>query len=726
MYKTRLLATAALLSVGVCSHGVTFAQTTPQPPSPPVAADNPPQTAAPAVEVVVVTASRREETIQEAPLAVSAYSGDDLQDQQIDSLVDIASTTPNVQISGAFTNANIAIRGIGNAQVNAGSESGVAVHVDGAYVAQPLLTLSTFLDVNRVEILRGPQGTLFGRNATGGAVNIIPNTPTTETEYGFNASIGVDPDEMRTSGYVSGPLNADGSLLGRVAFQQSYNEGYTRNASGLGPDRLDGQTNYSARGQIEWRPSDGFTSRVSLDYQEGSDSGPGAYLLGTPDASQPLPSQLQGLPRGSVSDRTTYANVGKRDIEALAVTWNNTWAIGDGEVRTLLFYNNTDLAILQDGDGTSADFSTTSFKNGGHEYFGEVLYASDGSQPFSFVAGANYFFESLSQDVSVPIATLPVPVNLGGDIDTTSMAVFAAANLQLSDDLKLFGGVRYTDDAKEISEYNNFVGTLDQDNSWDKFTYEAGASYNFSPDMTGYLKYSTGYKGGGFSAGGLAPAFDPETNTNIEAGLKGDYFDGALTANLAAFHMSYEDLQVNQVIGVSTAVTNAAQATIDGVEADLVWSPVDALRVEASGAWLDATFEEFETADSARPALGVLDLSGNRLPAAPEFNASLGAYYEQPLGAATLTYGARYDWKSRLYFSEFNIPISSQEPVGALDLSLRYTSGDGHWTASLFALNATDEEVKSNVLVVSALIGSLALAQYEPGRQIGASLGFRY
>ncbi len=724
MRKTSLFATAALLTAGACS-GTAYGQAVSEPPASAVTDEAQPP-AGDAGNVVVVTASRREETIKEAPLAVSAYSGDDLQDLQIDSLADIASMTPNVQISGAFTNANIAIRGVGNAQLNAGSESGIAFHVDGAYVAQPLLTLSTFLDVNRVEILRGPQGTLFGRNATGGAVNIIPNTPTTELEYGFNTSIGIDPDEMRTAGYVSGALNSDASLLGRVAYQQSYNEGYTRNASGGGPDRLDGHTNYSARGQVEWRPSDDFTSRLSVDFQEGSDSGPGAYLLGTPEATQPLPLPLQGLPTGSPSDRTTYANVGKRDIEALAVTLNNTWAIGDGELRTLLFYNNSDLAVLQDGDGTSADFSTTSFQNSGHQYFGEVLFASDGSQPFSFVAGANYFFESLAQDVSVPIGGLPFPVNLGGDIDTTSAAAFAAANLQLSPDLRIFGGVRYTDDDKEISEYNNYVGTLDQQNSWDKFTYEAGASYNISPDVTGYLKYSTGYKGGGYSAGALASAFNPETNANAEVGVKGVYLDGALQANLAAFHMDYKDLQVNQVIGVSTAVTNAGQAKIDGVEAEFVWRPIDELRMEASGAWLDATFEEFDTADSARPALGVLDLSGNRLPAAPEFNGSLGVYYEQQLESGALTYGARYDWKSRLYFSEFNIPISSQEAVGTLDLSLRYTSGDGRWTASLFALNATDEQVKSNVLVVSALIGSLALGQYEPGRQIGASLGFRY
>lgn len=680
---------------------------------------------------VVVTASRRAESLQDIPIAVSAYDGASLQDSQVDSLSDLASTTPNVQISGAYTNGNISIRGIGNAQVNAGAESGVAVHVDGAYLAQPLLTLSTFLDVERVEILRGPQGTLFGRNATGGAINIIPKTPTEDLKYGFSAAIGFDPDELRSSGYLSGPLNEEATMLGRIAYQQSQNKGYTRNEATFGPDYLDDHSVYSARGQLEWRPSSSFSSRLAVDYQSAADNGPAAFLIGTPDPTQPLPAAIQGLPTGSPDDRVVYADVGNREIEAIGVTSTSIWSTSAGDLKALLYANSSDLEILQDGDGTETDWSSTSFKNSGHEYFGELIFTSNPDKPFTYVLGANYFFEALEQDVSVPVGLsigfLPVPINLGGDIETTSYAVFASGNLDVTSRFNLFGGVRYTNDEKEISEYNNFVGTLNQSDSWGEVTYEAGAAFDFSSDVSGYLKYNTGFKGGGFAAGALSPAFDPETNSNIELGLKGVYFDNRLQANLAAFHMEYEDLQVNQVIGVISAVTNAAKATIEGVEAEFVFLPTDNLRIEASAAWLDATFDEFDTADSARPGLGILDLSGNHLPNAPENNGSIGAYYDTAfVGDGTLTYGARYDWKSDQYFSEFNIPVSTQESVGTLDLSLTYKSPDERWTASLYALNATDETIKTNVIVVSALLGSLGLAQYEPGRQIGASLSFRY
>lgn len=682
------------------------------------------------LKTVVVTASRREESLQDIPIAVSAYDGDALQDSQIDSLADLASTTPNVQISGAYTNGNISIRGIGNAQVNAGAESGVAVHVDGAYLAQPLLTLSTFLDVERVEILRGPQGTLFGRNATGGAINIIPNKPTDELEYGFNASIGIDPDEFRSAAYVSGPLNNAGTVLGRAAYQQTQNKGFTRNEALTGPDYLDDQSTFATRGQLEWQPDTNFSSRLAVDYQSAADNGPAAYFIGTPDPAQPLPGALVGLPTGSPEDRVTYANVGNREIEAFGLTSTSVWSTGAGDLKALLYYNTSDLEILQDGDGTEADWSSTSFKNSGHEYFGELIFTSNPDRAFSYVLGANYFFESLEQDVSVPIGLsigfLPLPVNLGGDIGTTSYAVFASGNLDLTDSFQIFGGVRYTNDEKDISEYNNFVGTLVQNDSWGEVTYEVGASYDFTPNVSSYLKYNTGFKGGGYSAGALSPAFDPETNSNIEAGLKGVYFDGTLQANLAAFHMEYEDLQVNQVVGVLSAVTNAAGATIEGVEAEFVFAPTDNLRILASAALLDATFDEFDTADSARPSLGTLDLSGNRLPSAPESNGSLGVYYDMPFADGDVTWGARYDWKSKQYFSEFNIPVSSQDAVGTLDLSLKYTTTDDRWTANIYALNVTDETIATNVIVVSSLIGSLGLAQYEPGRQIGASIGYRF
>ncbi len=678
------------------------------------------------LEDIVVTASRRDETIQKTPTAVSAFGGGRLQQAQITSLVDLVTTTPNVQIGTTNTSSNITIRGIGNTQLTAGSDPGVALHVDGVYLAQSALAVSTFLDVNRVEILRGPQGTLFGRNATGGAINIIPNLPTDELKYGFDVSVGADPTLVRSSAYASGPLNDDGTLRGRLAVQQNYNRGFTRNLASTGPRYLDDQNNVSTRGQLEWLPTPDFTARLSFEYQREDSNGPAFYLLGTPDPNQPLPVQIQGAPRGDPSDFSGYENYGVRQLDAKTVLLTTDWRIGGGNLKALYSYNETDQFTDVEGDGTPVDFTSTAFRQHAHQHYAELLYASDGDRPFSYVVGANFFDEHLYQDIEVAISYLPVPVTLRGTIDTTSYAGFAHAQYRITPRLRVFAGLRYSHDHKSIDDFNNFIGSLSQAKSWSRVTYEAGVSYDVSRSVTGYAKYATGYKSGGFSAGALQPAFNPETDTNLEVGLKGTYLGGRLQANIAGFHMKYSDLQVNQVVGVSSAVTNAARATIDGFEGELVARPVERVRLELAGSYLDARFDQFLTQDSSRPALGLLNLAGNMLPSAPKVTASAGAYYDLPLTSGKLSFGARYDWKSRLYFSEFNLGITSQAPIGKADLTVLYTTDSQRWSAGVFARNVTNEAIKSQAYAVSAILGSLVEAELQPGRQVGITAGYHF
>ena len=684
------------------------------------------QNAAADVEDIIVTASRRNETVRNTPTAVSAYSGDRLRDQQILSLTDLVATSPNIQISSFNTFANIEIRGIGNSQLTAGADPGVALHADGVYLAQSGLATSTFLDVNRVEVLRGPQGTLFGRNATGGAVNIIPNYPTEQLSAGFDASIGADPLLVRGSGFVSGPLNGDATLRARVSVQTNYVRGYSRNLVANGPDPLDNVATVAARGQLQWVPSDRFQTRLLVEYQREADHGPAVYLLGTPDPTQPLPAALLGTPRGSIDRRETYANQDQRRLTAKTANLTTDVGLGAGDLKLLLSYNEADQFVDNDGDGTPVPFTNTLDALHSHQEYGEAIYASDAARPFNFILGANVFHADLNQRITVPISFIPLPVDLTARIRTSSYAFFAHAQYEVLPGARVFGGLRYSDDRKTVDETNNFIGSDHQERSWNRLTYEGGLSYRFDLSVTGYAKYSTGYKGGGFSGGGLAPPFNPETNSAYEAGLKGSFLDNRLTANIAAFHMRYDNLQVAQVIGVTSSVVNAAKATIDGVEVESTVRPVPPLRLELSGAYLDARFDRFTTQDSARPTLGLLDLSGNQLPQAPHFTASAGAYYTIPIAAGDVEMGGRFDWKSRLYFSEFNVPISSQDARGKLDLTLKYRDEGGRWTASLFALNVTDAKIKNNTLVVSALLGSLALGSLQPGRQVGASVGYHF
>lgn len=711
----------AALMIGSVAHAQSAAQSGTQASKPPATEQSPISE----LEEVVVTASRREGSIRDTPIAVSSYSGSKLEAAHVESLVDLIPSSPNIQIGSIVTNADITIRGIGNELFQAGSDPGVAFHQDGVYLAETGLATAAFLDINRIEILRGPQGTLFGRNATGGAVNMITNAPTSAFSYGVDADVGFSPTEDHVAGFVSGPLTSDDTLLGRLAVQQTYNEGFTKNIDSSGPSRLDDTNNSSGRAQLMWLPNDNFNARLLVEYQNVNDAGPAFYLPGSANPATTLPANFQ-LGADDPSKRETYAEAGVNRFHSFGATLLTDWSIGGGDLKGTFAYDKTDEHV-QTGDGTPINFATNATAQKTSQEFGELIYVSNPGRPITFVLGVNTFHEVERQNESFTIAGIPNLLNEGGTVDTNSYAAFAHGQYAFDFGLKLFAGFRVTHDEKHVDEFNNFVGTLTQHHSWTQPTYEIGTSYDITRSVSAYLKYATGYKSGGYSTGGLTPAFNPETDQLVEAGLKGSYLDGALDANLAIFRTSYANLQVNQAVGLISEVTNAARATINGVELETVEHLTPSLRLELSGGYLDAYFNDFITEDSARPALGVLNLAGHLLPFAPHFTANAAAYYDIAINTpGKLTAGAQYDWKSTTYFSEFNLPISSQSQVGRLNLTLIYLSPDKTWSVGAYARNVTNATVKADVEVISAAVDSLAFVRLDPGREVGLSFHYKY
>ncbi len=678
------------------------------------------------LEEVVVTASRREASIRETPTAISAYSGDQLETQRVESFSDLATQSPNIQFSANGGNTNIAIRGIGTDLQLAGNDPGVAFHADGIYVAEPAIGMATLFDVNRVEVLRGPQGTLFGRNATGGAINIISNTPTVTPAFGFDASAGLPAGE-HLAAFASGPITSDGTLLARASVQQSYQKGQVDNRSPTGPDRLNDQNDYAGRLQLEWRPTADFSARLLASYQKSDTAGPAYYLVGTPNTDLGLPPVLSNTFIAQPGDDEIAVTRGASNMMEKGAALFVDWKVGGGALRATFSTRKSDVYRDYDNDGTAVDFTSTTINRTRDSNYAELIYTSDDTQRFSYILGANYFEDRDVQKVIVPVMGFPAPVILGGQVETESVAVFGHAEYRLTDAWKVFGGARYSSDRKRVSETNNFIGSLEQSDRWSKPTFEIGTSYDLNDTTTGYVKYATGYKSGGYSAGALSPSFAPEANSMWELGLKGAYFDGNLQANLALFRMSYRNLQVNQVVGVTSLVTNAAEATINGVEVELVQRLTPELRLEFYGGWLDARFDQFLTQDSARPGLGLLDLSGNRLPQAPKFTAGGGPVYQHDFAdGGVLTLAARYDWKSRVYFSEFNIPLTSQGPAGRLSAYANYELPDGKWQVGVYGRNLTDEATFSSIVVTSAVLNSIALGTLQAPREFGLQVRYRY
>lgn len=678
------------------------------------------------LEELVVTASRREASIRETPTAISAYSGQQLAKEHVETFADLATQTPNLQLGSNGANTNIAIRGIGTNLQLAGSDPGVAFHLDGVYVAEPALALLNFLDVSRVEVLRGPQGTLFGRNATGGAINIISNTPTADPAIGLDGSAGWPAGE-HVSGFASGPLTGDGALLGRASFEQTYQRGAVKNLSAQGPRRLDGKDAYAGRLQLEWRPSGELSLRLQADDERSDTSGPAYYLVGTPNVAAGLPPQLAGAFIGRPDDDKIAVTRGASKLNDKAIAAFIDWKLGGGSLRATVSRRRSSVYRSYDGDGTEVDFTSTTIDQRRDSTYAELLYSSDEARRVSYILGANYLADREVQNVAVPVAGFPAPVLLFGDVTTHSAAVFGHVQYRMTDSWKLFAGARYSQDRKREGEANNFIGSLHQSDRWSKPTFEVGTSYDLSPTTTGYLKYATGYKSGGYSAGALGPPFAPETNQMWELGLKGAYFGGRTQANLALFRMSYANLQVNQVVGVTSEVTNAARATINGAELELVQELTPELEVQAYGGWLDAKFDSFRTEDSARPSLGLLDLTGNRLPNAPRFTAGLGPVLHHDLkSGGRLTMAARYDWKSQVYFSEFNLPLVSQKAGGRMSAYGTYELPGGRWQIGVYGRNLTDEHAYNSMVVSSAVLNSVTLGTLEPRREVGVRFAYRY
>jgi iron complex outermembrane recepter protein len=692
------------------------------------------QTALPAedatLQEIVVTATRRESSLLNVPVAVSAFGGAQLEARQVADIGDLSSLVPNFQFGNSYGEARATIRGIGTNDINGGADPGVAYHLDGVYVGITGPAGNSFFDVSRVEVLRGPQGTLFGQNATGGAINLIPNKPTPQPSGEVSATVGTDPSQYGADAVVNGALNSDGTLSGRLSVHKNYNEGYTKNLAPDGPRWLEDDDSIGLRGQLLYRPDEDFELHTEINYQRANDHGPGYQLLGRGGTSgQPTVAQTLGglIPPPDTHD--VYANLGYARGKFLLGSEDGTFKLGSGTLKVLLSAGRTQSDEDSDADGTAVSLASNEVEYVAHQTYGELVYDIKPLSALDVIVGANAFYQDLNQVFNVPVAVIfgpvPVTVSLGGHLYTSTEAMFAHAQYEATDRVQFFGGLRYTYDRKVYNESNNFVGADSGAPHWDKLTYEGGVSTKLTQSVNAYLKYSTGFKGGGLQLGTLAPPVKPETNSSVEAGLKGLFFEHTLETNIAVFHMSYNDLQLTKVQGFVTGFLNAAKATVEGAELEAIWHPTKAFRTEFTGSLLDAKFDSFESADPSDPVAvpPIQNLAGKRLPNSPPGALSLGAYYT--LDSATsgsVTLGARYYWQAREYLTVFNTPDISQAAVGRVDLTANFASRNGLWGASMFAKNLTDRVVRGTAIVESNLLGSPTLVTLEPGRSVGISV----
>lgn len=697
---------------------------------------------------VIVTAQRRSERAESVPLAITAVSGKELQTAGINSIEGLSQSIPNVEFGSNGGDAKIFIRGVGYDSISPGGETRVAVYDNNVYQSRSQTAFTTLYDIDRVEVLRGPQGTLYGRNAVAGAINIITADPGARLNGYISGEAG-NYGLFQTEGAIGGPVTQ--GLGARVAFQTVDRGGYGHNI-GTG-EPFDDDHSRSVRLTLLAMPVDNVQDRLVADYYNERDHSYGYHLLGESFPGPgyvPVPVLLGALVPTNPQD---VAGLGPLNhLEAYGVS--NELSVNVNKLLTLTSvtgYRHLTSQVAFSVYGGSPDLALDSLYENSDSFTQEVR-LSGSAGIFKYVIGGYYFYEDHLADNRAPFNLLLFGgpnefvqfYNAGGREKTNAYAGFGQTDIKLLSRLTLSLGLRYSYEKKDLSEFETVDVSTPYDNSepleplfpttglsretasWSSVDPRFSLSYQFNPRVIGYITYSQGFKSGGFNIGGIQPAFAPERIKDYEAGLKGDFLDGRLRANIAGFYYDYSNLQVNETQGISVQTINAASAKVKGVEAELTALPTTHLRVSLNAAWLDATYTDFKTEDPARLSLGTLNLAGNYLNYAPKYKVALDVAYTIPTPYGDFTPTADVTWADRVYFTPYNTPRLSQPAHANLDLFIRWVGVNRVYTGSLFLRNVTNEIYLTGAGVNNPVLNFSREGQVSAPRTYGIQLTRRF
>lgn len=688
-----------------------------------------------AVADIVVTAQRREQRLQDVPLAVSAFSMESLEDGKVESLLNLDGKVPNVVLApvGAYPFASaFYIRGLGYADVESSFEPSVGVELDGVYLSRNVGAVQDFFDIGGVTILRGPQGTLYGRNTIGGVVSVQSRRPSFDFGARAQATFGSNGRQELRAG-VEGALIED-KLAGKFSFLTKTYDGYIKNYDGRD---MGAQDVTSMRGALLWTPTASFDATLIVDYTK--DKG-----TGTAFENASLPSMvLPGFGEPADTDGDPFlSHVGDdifSDLEALGVTLNANWDLGPVKLTSITGYRKTDTEVLSDFDGTPTPFMTVHRDETHDQFSQELRLASNTDGPLTYVVGAYYMTQEY--DIATgQFGTVFGSPTAGSTIYTQqkadSWAVFGQADYEVIPGLTLTAGGRYSKEEKTFTTQPLFYPNAETfEASFDDFSPKVGVSYKWSDTLMTYAQYSRGFRAGGFNgrAGSFLAVgpYDSETVDSYEVGVKSDLFDRRLRLNAAVFTSDYQDMQqsVQQLIPGTlinqTLVANVGAATISGFEAEATALLTNVFTISASVGYLDASYDEF-MADLG-DGLGVIDRTYLPMPYAPKWSNSVTFNYKDDFDFGRVTAQASVRHMTDMYtsFSTLNATtdLTMRQSNTVVDGSLSLELPDGRWRVSLWGKNLTDELVINNTFGVGNLLASRV---YQPPREIGVDLSLTF
>nr|WP_245405817.1 TonB-dependent receptor [Sphingobium sp. Sx8-8] len=698
-------------------------------------------TSGPTVEEIVVTAQRRSENLQNVPISVTAITGAALRQSGINSFQELTNVTPGLVFARSTANAQPTIRGIGTRNAQIGDEPNVALYVDGVY--QPIQSANNqdLVDIDRVEVLKGPQGTLFGRNATGGAINIITKRPSYTPSADATFTYGRF-DFVKGTLYATGPIVRD-RLAASIGVTALQDDGYIDN---IYLNRKQGRRNlFAIRGKLLWQPSDNFDLTTSAFFTKAFDdvTFSARPLNGNTSARRSanpaaIPENIL-VPKGDF--QTSENVIPEYRPRQWGVSSTGNLDLGFATFTALASFQETHTWLTSDTDVSPLQIASYNLRYNGWTYTQQAYLASPSNGRFRWIVGAEGFQDRQTTDPSVQGATRSF-----AEVKTRSYAAFGEVTYGVTDSLFLTGGLRYTHDRK--SAYFQRIAPLPVQTGSNSFsngkvTPRAVLRYEFSPVANAYFSFSQGYKSASYNAStvaGASVAARPENIDAYELGFKST-IDGWLRLNGAAFYYDYTDLQVtvanttvvNGVTQLNTALQNAPSARSYGLELSADAAVATGLRLNAGLSLLRTKITDFPNASVTIPNPATIvngyysgnlsvsrDVAGNQLIRAPRFTLNLGSTYSTELDGGK--YG-RLDLSSSILFSSrFYTDIGNrlfQPAYRNANASITWHAPGDHWRLTLFGQNLTDDRQIAQIFT-SALNDNVA---YLKPRWFGATIG---
>lgn len=674
---------------------------------------------------IIVTAQKRSQSIQHVPLAVTALGSEQISNAGAQNITALQGVVPNVQVSAALGVTSVFLRGVGTNSVEVGSNPSIAYHVDGVYISRPRAQIVGFFDVERLEVVKGPQGDLYGRNATGGSINVITKAPTRDFSGEAKATYGTY-NSRTLEAAVSGPLAGD-VVTARIAGVYRAHDGYGKNiVTGNG---VDAQKEYGGRARVRVQPGGGFDLDLSADYYRANDSLAGWHYAGQANPFVPLLAVVRGgVVPTNIRDIASPFDP-HRSVETYGFAATASLELApDVSLKSITGYRNFKSSLLTDLSGGSVLGVALNTRENSRQFSEEVQAAIERG-PLNAVFGAYYFNEKIDGGSFIAVNRLAFlgppfsPTSIianQGMASTDAYAAFAHVEYKVLPDLTLIGGLRYSYEKRSMNGSAAFPFFMPNSGSkgWSAVTPKFTVQYEPSHYLTLYASASRGFKSGAFQIGISSVPLNPEYIWSYEAGIKGRTTDGTLQGSVAVFRYDYSDLVVTRVVNNANFSENASSATINGFEADVLLRPSRAFSVSASFGYLDATYGGYTTADPVFPGRGLQNLSGNHLTNAPKFSTTVAATYEPLVGARRATFSADIALQSKIFFTPFDARNSYQPSNVIANARAAYPVTE-NLEVGIYGRNLTNATVKTASLITAGFFGFGELAALNEPRTYG-------